>query len=45
MISMSETPTKAYVISIMSEDEETVTKATNSLIDNVLDEIKKAETA
>ena len=43
MISMSETPTRAYVISIMNEDEETVTKATNSLIDNVLDEIKKAD--
>ncbi|MDD2295305.1 MAG: 6-carboxytetrahydropterin synthase [Eubacteriales bacterium] len=45
MISMSETPTRAYVISIMNEDEETVTKATNSLIDNVLDEIKKADKA
>lgn len=43
MISMSETPTRAYVISILNEDEETVTKATNSLIDNVLDEIKKAD--
>jgi len=43
MISMSETPTRTYVISIMNEDDANALHATDSLIENVLDEVKNME--
>jgi len=43
MISMSETPTRAYVISLMNDQENMVASATEAVIDSVLEKVKKME--
>ncbi|NCB42714.1 MAG: 6-pyruvoyl tetrahydrobiopterin synthase [Clostridia bacterium] len=43
IISMSETPTRAYVISLMNDQENMVASATEAVIDSVLEKVKKME--
>jgi 6-pyruvoyltetrahydropterin/6-carboxytetrahydropterin synthase len=43
IISMSETPTRAYVISLMNDQENMISSATDAIIDNVLERVKKME--
>ena len=43
IISMSETPTRAYVISLMNDQENMISSATDAVIDSVLERVNKME--